>query len=153
MACYDIGSGDKTNQKCYVLRPTCNLERPIFLTDRCLKWVENSRRKDLEGKEADILYRSYSLCSAHFEDSQFMNAQLKNSLVWNAIPTLFDVPDPPLSIAEEKANGCSLFPPSPARDDSDDDFAVSGKHLLRFKFGSIHNCLLSYLKISPQKIR
>lgn len=37
----------------------------------------------------------YKLCSNHFEDSQFMNKDAKNKLIWSAIPTLFDVPNPP----------------------------------------------------------
>ncbi len=62
---------------------------------RCRKWVQNTRREDIRGKSAKDLYNSYRLCSVHFEDSQFMNANEKRRLIWNAVPTLFDVPNPP----------------------------------------------------------
>src|SRR6218665_890348 len=35
------------------------------------------------------------LCANHFEESQFMNSQRQDSSVWNAVPTLFNVPNPP----------------------------------------------------------
>ena len=34
------------------------------------------------------------MCSVHFEDDQFMNV-FKKRLVWNAVPTLVDVPNAP----------------------------------------------------------
>ena len=40
----------------------------------------------------------YQLCSKHFEDSQLMNKETKNKLIWNAMPTLFDVPNPPSKV-------------------------------------------------------
>lgn len=57
----------------------------------------NTRREELQrGKiTAEKLSRVHHLCSQHFEESQFMNAQQKNRLIWNAVPTLFDVPNPP----------------------------------------------------------
>ena len=47
------------------------------------------------------LHRSYRLCSNHFEDSQFMNSD-KKRLVWNALPTLFDVPNPPKTVGTKR---------------------------------------------------
>ena len=36
------------------------------------------------------------MCTKHFEDSQFMNPKKKDAgLVWNAVPTLFDIPNKP----------------------------------------------------------
>lgn len=99
------------------------------LTYRCKKWIENSRRSELNDKDPDLLYRNFVFCADHFEDSQFMNAASKNKLVWNAIPTIFNVPDPPLSIAEEKARGCPLFPPSPEPSIEDDYRSVPGENL------------------------
>lgn len=92
--------------------------------DRCMKWVDNCRRNELQQKDPESLYRNYAFCADHFEDSQFMNVQAKNRLVWNAIPTVFDVPDPPPTIAEEKASGSPFFPPSPPKEDSDDDHGM-----------------------------
>ena len=51
-----------------------------------------------EGRsEENILslwYNSCVLCADHFKDNQFMNSD-KNSLVWNAVLTVFNVPNPP----------------------------------------------------------
>lgn len=82
--------------------PTCNC-------CRCKKWVQNSRRADLSDKSAEYLFKSCVLCAEHFEDAQFMNPQ-KNKLIWNAIPTKFDVPNPPPQVASKR-------PPPKARCD------------------------------------
>ena len=65
---------------------------------RCKEWVQRSRRQDLLNKEIAKLYRNYHLCSDHFEESQFMNAQEKKRLIWNAVPSIFNVPNPPPSV-------------------------------------------------------
>ena len=44
------------------------------------------------------LYNGYRLCSNHFEESQFLGPLAKNRLVWNAVPTLFNVPNPPKKV-------------------------------------------------------
>ena len=62
----------------------------------------NTRRDDLyKGKlTSEQLYKGYVLCSKHFEDSQFMNADEKKSLIHNAVPTIFDeIPNPPQCIS------------------------------------------------------
>jgi len=38
------------------------------------------------------------LCDKHFEESQFMNSS-KKQLVWNAVPSVFAVPNPPPSVS------------------------------------------------------
>ena len=48
-------------------------------------------------KTTDQLNKGYHLCALHFERSQFMN-DLKNKLVHNAVPTAFDVPNPPAKV-------------------------------------------------------
>ena len=55
---------------------------------RCHEWVVNNKRLELPQKTPGQLYGSYKVCSDHFEDNQFMNAQQKNKLVHNAVPTL-----------------------------------------------------------------
>ena len=60
---------------------------------RCRQWVQNSRRADLLRKTAECLNNSCVLCGEHFTNDQFMN-QMKNKLIFNAVPTLFDVPNP-----------------------------------------------------------
>ena len=69
---------------------------------RCQKWVVNTRREDLLGKETLQLHRNYQLCANHFENNQFMNVVKKNSLVHNAVPTLFDVPNPPPKVTMKR---------------------------------------------------
>ena len=75
-----------------------------FLTIfRCNQWVQNCRREDLRGKSAEYLYKNCVLCSLHFEECQFMNAQARNSLVWNAVPTKFpEIPNPPPQLASKR---------------------------------------------------
>ena len=62
--------------------------------ERCRKWVQNTRRDDLRKVPLNKLY-NLELCSIHFEDSQFRNKEKRNRLMPNAIPTLFQVPNPP----------------------------------------------------------
>ena len=70
-----------------------------FFTSRCRKWVINSRRvEELLPKSPEQLYKNCRLCSTHFEDSQFMYAPTKNKLVHDAVPTLFDIPNPPARV-------------------------------------------------------
>lgn len=75
----------------------------ILLHVRCKKWVQYSRRADLQGKSPEDLYKSCVLCSLHFEENQFMNAQQHNKLIWNAVPTSFDVPNPPKPLTCKRA--------------------------------------------------
>ena len=55
----------------------------------------------MRGKSVDYLY-GLRLCSEHFEDSQFMNKGTKNKLVWNAVPTIFSVPNPPANVTPQR---------------------------------------------------
>ena len=66
---------------------------------RSKQWVINTRRADLEKYSTEQLYNGYTLCVNHFEDSQFMNPQAKIKLINNALPMLFDVPNPPPKLA------------------------------------------------------
>ncbi len=78
---------------------------------RCEQWVINSRREDLiikpwpdETWEQAVqrMNRNKFLCGNHFEESQFMNATLKNSLIWSAVPTIFDIPNKPKPITPKR---------------------------------------------------
>ena len=62
----------------------------------------NTRRGDLDHLSAEQLYKNYRLCSKHFELSQFMEPTKKNKLVWNAVPTLFNVPHPPKKVTSAR---------------------------------------------------
>ena len=64
-------------------------------SERCQKWIQNCRREDLKGKSSTYCYGNLLLCEKHFENMMFNNPQLKITLIRNAIPTLFDVPNPP----------------------------------------------------------
>ena len=50
------------------------------------------------------LHKNRRLCSKHFEDSQFFNPKLKNRLVHDAIPTIFDVPNPPNPVTPKRTD-------------------------------------------------
>ena len=63
------------------------------------------------------MYNAYTLCSKHFEDSQFMNPAKKNSLIHTAVPTIFDVPNPPPSVTPKRPlpkHTCATPPPKPS---------------------------------------
>lgn len=81
---------------------------------RCRIWVQNSRRLDLIGKTAKVLsVGGYHLCSKHFESNQFNVPAERKRLVWNAVPTLFDVsnPLPPITIERKpKARSSTKVP-------------------------------------------
>ena len=69
--------------------------------ERCKKWVQNCRREVLRHIPVKKLFE-YQLCSNHFEDSQFMNKETKSKLIWNAVPTLFDVLNPPVKVTPSR---------------------------------------------------
>ena len=81
---------DMYNASSYVL--TILITIVVFY--RCDVWVQNTRREDLLEMTTKQLY-NYRICADHFEDGVFMNVAQKNSLMPHAIPTLFDVPNPP----------------------------------------------------------
>ena len=60
-----------------------------------MKWVQMTRREDLRGKSATYLNKNCRLCEKHFECSQFYNAASRDRLLPFAIPTLFEIPNPP----------------------------------------------------------
>ncbi len=62
--------------------------------ERWKKWIINSRRDKLLEKGLQYCNKYIYFCPDHFEPSQFMNDK-KNKLVWNAVPSLFAVPNPP----------------------------------------------------------
>ncbi|KAK3879437.1 hypothetical protein Pcinc_015989 [Petrolisthes cinctipes] len=76
--------------------------------ERSRRWVQHSRREDLLGRTSESLYRSCVFCAEHFEDSQFMNSD-KKKLVWDAVPTKFDVPNLPPQVTSKR-------PPRTSRD-------------------------------------
>ncbi|XP_065062256.1 THAP domain-containing protein 1-like [Rhopilema esculentum] len=92
-------------------RKSCpNLQFYRFPSDesRCRKWVQNSRRQDLLNKSTAYLNKNCYVCSKHFEKEflpKFVNA--RSRLSKNAIPTLFDVPNPPPIVGSKRA------PPKP----------------------------------------
>lgn len=62
-------------------------------------------------KDTMYLYNNIKICALHFEDSQFMNTE-KKRLVWNAVPTLFDVPNKPptITLKRKLPNRCTVPP-------------------------------------------
>ncbi|KAK4886413.1 hypothetical protein RN001_002684 [Aquatica leii] len=62
--------------------------------NRAKEWVISCRREDLINKTSSYLYANCKICSVHFEEQMFLNF-LKNRLKPGAVPTLFDIPNPP----------------------------------------------------------
>ena len=84
---------------------TCmNMLMNLCCTDvsRSKAWVVHSRREDLLKKDADYLRKNCHLCAAHFEPSQFMNTKARNKLIWNALPSLFSIPNPPALVQSQR---------------------------------------------------
>lgn len=52
-------------------------------------------------KDTEYLYKNCFICSDHFKSHFFLN-DLKNRLHSNAIPTIFDVPNPPKLVASKR---------------------------------------------------
>ena len=65
-------------------------------------WVIRSRREDLLSKDSDYLHKNCLLCAAHFQPSQFMNSSVRNKLTWNAVPSLFNIPNPSPSLESKR---------------------------------------------------
>nr|XP_057909037.1 THAP domain-containing protein 1-like isoform X2 [Doryrhamphus excisus] len=65
--------------------------------DRCRQWVVSARRTDLLSRTTCYISTNCHLCAEHFTEDQFSNRQVKNRLNWNAVPNVFQFPDPPKS--------------------------------------------------------
>ena len=70
----------------------------LLLICRCRHWVQASLRDYLRDKSTEYLSANCKLCADHFEPGQFMNSQYRTKLVWNSVPTVFQVPNPPRPI-------------------------------------------------------
>lgn len=81
------------------------------LVFRCKKWVVNLRRDDLHGKSPEALYKNNVVCALHFEDSQFMNPFERNKLIHCAVPSLFDIPNPPKKVTPSRPPPKKRQPP------------------------------------------
>lgn len=88
------------NRQCN--RPDLSFFRFPVKQERCQQWVQNTRRHDLLHRTAAYLSHNCRLCSDHFELSQFNNKQTKNRLVWDAVPTLFDIHNPPKQLYSQR---------------------------------------------------
>ena len=53
-------------------------------------------------KRPEYCHRNLRLCGEHFEDNAFRNACKRNRLKNDAIPTKFDVPNPPAQLASKR---------------------------------------------------
>ena len=72
----------------------------VFYALRCKRWALNPKRQELHPSiiSMDRLSKVHHLCSAPFEDSQFMNPHMKNQVIHNAVPTIFSIPNPPQTV-------------------------------------------------------
>ena len=85
--------------------------------DRWKRWIQYSRRADLMDKSFEYCNKYIAFCPIHFERSQFMNDK-RNKLIFNAVPTLFDVPNqpPPATISRPLPNRRVSKPPKNKRE-------------------------------------
>ena len=61
---------------------------------RSKQWIINLRTEHLMSYFTEKLNKQYTVCANHFEDNQFMNPAMKNRLILNAVPTIFDISNP-----------------------------------------------------------
>ena len=66
-------------------------------------------------KSVDYCHRNLNLCAEHFEDSAFFSIIKRNRLNQDAIPTKFDVPNPPQPIATKRKPPTRIQPPQTER--------------------------------------
>lgn len=71
--------------------------KPMFISS-AKKWTVYSRRADLLKRNAQYLNKNCTICSVHFEDVMFANFW-KNRLKPDAVPTLFNIPNPPKAVS------------------------------------------------------
>ncbi|XP_066965663.1 52 kDa repressor of the inhibitor of the protein kinase-like [Macrobrachium rosenbergii] len=100
--------------------------------ERLKMWLQACRLQDIMKVTADYAYKNLRLCTNHFSDSSFMNITQKNSLVWNAVPSLFGVPNPPPARSpKRKAPTPRALPPLPKNKrriyNNQDNSEVSGR--------------------------
>lgn len=95
---------------------------------RCKRWVVNCRRKDLDGRSSIELNESFRLCSNHFEETMYYPTNVGGKrLILSAIPTIFDVPNPPAQVAvKRKAPAYRLFTPPTKKSQIYPDTLASG---------------------------
>ncbi|XP_065645760.1 52 kDa repressor of the inhibitor of the protein kinase-like [Hydra vulgaris] len=67
--------------------------------NRCKLWVHKCRRQDLDTKSCEELNLNYTICSEHFDSSQYYLANNggKRALV-TAVPTIFNFANQPSSL-------------------------------------------------------
>ena len=70
---------------------------------RSKRWIHLSRRADLVGVSPEYLNANVKICSKHFESSQFKPDFKPRLLKRDAVPTLFDVPNPPAPVTIRRA--------------------------------------------------
>ncbi|XP_055488319.1 THAP domain-containing protein 2-like [Leucoraja erinacea] len=95
----------KKGEMTYKRQKASSIYRSLHTTENnctCQRWVQNTRRQDFLHRSTEYLSANCCLCSVHFELDQFSNKQTKNRLNWNAVPTLFDVPNPPKRLSSQR---------------------------------------------------
>ena len=76
------------------------------------------KKKKPGEKKADITARinkNNVLCQLHFEDSEFTNVHTKRRLKRNAVPTLFNIPNPPKPLHLKRNLPTRTDPPQKAK--------------------------------------
>jgi THAP domain len=92
----------------------------------------NCRRKDLDGKSSNELNKKFRLCSNHFEETMYYATNIGGKrLILAAVPTIFDVPNPPARVAMKiKAPAKRLFTPPTKKLSADMDTLNSNSKVM-----------------------
>ena len=81
----------------------------FYFDCRCRRWVINCRRDDLIKRSTEYLSSNCNLCTFHFEGNQYTD-ESRQKLIKDAIPTIFDVPNPPKKVATKRKNNRERSP-------------------------------------------
>ncbi|XP_014661379.1 PREDICTED: THAP domain-containing protein 5-like [Priapulus caudatus] len=94
----------------------CFFNFPKKDIERCKRWIINTRRTDIN--VGNVKYRS--LCEEHFDASQYMNpadkgvARPRKRLMPNAVPLIFNIPNPPRNPVPRKPPTKRVLPQAAA---------------------------------------
>ncbi|KAK4310629.1 hypothetical protein Pmani_017817 [Petrolisthes manimaculis] len=79
---------------------------------RLTLWLQACRRLDIMKVTPEYASNNLRLCSKHFTDSSFMNIVQRNSLVWDAVPSIFNFPEasPPRKSPKRKTPKSRVTP-------------------------------------------
>ncbi|CAI6347194.1 unnamed protein product [Macrosiphum euphorbiae] len=100
MSCSAVNCTNRSGQGVRLFRFPAQLERRQI-------WINNTRRTQWQPRETS------RLCEVHFEENQFERKRMDGwiKLKWDAIPTIFNVPNPPKRVMTKRKSKYKILDP------------------------------------------